>query len=121
MRSAEDRCHTVFLAAVCRLSSTLMQDENSALHNAGLLSQTKDALIGLHAVGIVLDKRAMPHRKEEPPAEAFDLECHLGQPLPKRQRAWWALVDARMAERLRALGANTSRRIHSCGGPEGGA
>ena len=114
LRSAEERCHTAYLAAVTRLAPaqpTLATSQPAITR----------ALAGLRVMGILLDSHAMPHPTHTPPPLAFDPTSPLPTPLPKRQRAWWSLIDSQRADALLALGGSTCKRLSSCGGAEGGA
>ena len=72
--------------------------------------------------GVTLDQHGMPCATGASPSVEFNLSTHLNQPMPKRQRAWWARLDALRAARLsEGAGRRAARRLHSCGGAEGGA
>ena len=114
LRSAEERCYTSYLAAVTRLAppQPILTTTSAAISRA---------LHGIEATGVVLDQHAMPHPAHTPPSFTFDPLVHLSSPLPKRQRAWWSLIDAQRAAELHNHGRATSTRLTSCSGAEGGA
>ena len=121
LRAAEDRCSTAFLAALLRLGAGLCVDDSAALAQDGLICQARHALDLLHGMGIILDQHGMPHNIEQPPTNPFDPALHLQQRLPKRQRAWWGRIDQRRAAKLASIDDESSKRLRSCGGAEGGA
>ena len=122
LTSAADRTFTAFLSSVLRLGSSLPADRTTALLQPTLLRQAQSAQAQLRALGLALDQHGMPHDTAVPPARELDVAVDLHQPMPKRQRAWWITLDAMRAQRLGAeLGRLGARRLHSCGGAEGGA
>ena len=121
LRSAEDRCHTAFLAAVLRLGTELHAADHRALAATGVMDHAKVALANLRSMGIELDVNAMPHAAVSPPPALLNLDELIEHPLPKRQRAWWAQLDRQRAAKLAQRDRRTAKRIESCSGPEGGA
>ena len=117
LRSAADRCHTAFLAAVVRLAPAWPSE--TLMRIAG--SDATAALAGLETAGVVLDQHAMPHRGSQPPLTRFDPILHLKEPLPKRQRSWWAVLDHQRHASVAATDKEAKVRLRSCSGPEGGA
>ena len=114
LRSAAERCHTAFLATVVRLGRCGPEVSPWLQH------ATTTAIHGLHALGLTLDHYAMPHPRNTPPANPFSIAL-LRPPLPKRQRSWWTCLDTLRRSQLGPPNSIIERRIHSCGGPEGGA
>ena len=119
LRSAADRCQTVFLAAVLRLGEQLDTPDHAALCEHGLLAQAATAQANLKELGVTLDKRGMPYPTEAPPASELDLSEPSACPMPKRQRAWWICIDTQRAAQLSRTDHTKATRIRSCSGPEG--
>ena len=71
-------------------------------------------------MGAVLDEHAIPHTTCTPPQTPFNPSIHLPQQLAKRQRIWWAFIDEQRSMALRSRDPDDDKRMHSCGGLEGG-
>ena len=68
-----------------------------------------------------MDQNGMPHSIHAPPSQILDPTQHLLAPLCKRQRCWWRCLDRQRAEALARRDVEMEKRLHGCGGPEGGA
>ena len=112
LRSAEDRSYTAYLASSFRLAH---------LHHSHDVPSIRSALAHLATLGVVLDPHGMPHPPCSPPPVQFDPSSHFLHHMPKRQRAWWHLLDTQRAQSLGSTHPDVARRLESCSGPEGGA
>ena len=117
LRSAAERCYTAYLAAVVRLVAGWTNQAGLDIVGPGVAA----SLAGLRAMGVQLDRHAMPHTLDTDLAEPFDPATHLTKALPKRQRCWWSSIDLLRHQQLAAVSTEDDRRLHSCSGAEGGA